>query len=263
MPDLPFAVKTLIKTGFLAGGRWVPECESTNTVLLAEDTPTPFLLGTDNQTAGRGRPGKTWVGGPGCLTFSVAVSAADVAKKRDLIDPHDASPVDGVSSLAVGAAVCEAIDRLSTHRHEPAQVKWPNDVLIEGKKVAGVLIETRGDRTVIGVGLNVSGDPPAGLNATTLEAAFGVAPTPAVVLPAVVFRLLDEGLRWDDEVLGYLRGRDALFGRRITVGDASPCEDGQPSSFITTAHGLSSRGELITEDRFLTGGTVGLLEDAA
>ena len=263
MTDLPFAVQTLTETGLLAGGRWLPECESTNTALLAEETPTPFLLGATNQTAGRGRPGKTWVGGPGCLTFSVAVSAADVARRREPIELHDASSVEGVSSLAVGAAVAAAIDRLTTHRHDPPEVKWPNDVLIEGKKVAGVLIETRGGRTVIGVGLNVSGAPPAGLGATTLEAAFGRDPDPALVLTTLAHRLLDEGLRWDDEVLGYLRGRDALFGRRITVGQASPAADDEPTSFITTAHGLSSRGELITEGRFLTGGTVAIVDAAA
>ena len=239
----------LLDSDLLAGGRWLAECESTNTLLLTEDMPTPYLLGADNQTAGRGRPGKSWSGGLGCLTFSLAVSDADVRTARELIELHEASPVVGVSSLAVGAAVCEAVNRMLPGRGELPMVKWPNDVLVGGRKLAGVLVERRGERTVIGVGLNVSNEPPAG--GTSLKAAYGVAPAMDVVLASLVFRLLDEGLRWDDEILGMVRARDALFGREITVSG--------PDEAVGTAHGITSRGELIVEGRFVSTGSVHLV----
>ena len=276
MSEIAAHLEHLIREPFLAGGRWLGECSSTNDLLLAEQTPTPYLLGTDVQTAGRGRPGKTWLSGPGALTFSIAVSAADVLAKRELIDLYDASPGEGVSSLAVGVAVCEAIERLtcgasfqlasngptqsgSSSPYQDSgvpQVKWPNDILIGGRKVAGILIETRGDRTVIGVGLNVNNDPPSGLEATSLKAAFGVEQSLPIVLSTLVFRLLDEGLRWDDEILGALRGHDALFGQQVVV--SSPTGD----NAIGTATGITSRGELIVDDQFVTSGSVRVVDEA-
>lgn len=138
----------------------VAETASTNADLLAR-LPTleaPLLLIAERQTAGRGRAGRTWhsVAGAG-LTFSLAW-------KFDL-------PLQDMLGLplAVGVAIAEALADLNVH----VQLKWPNDVLKDGKKLGGILIETaaaqavpygfqqypgadQANWAVIGIGLNLA-----------------------------------------------------------------------------------------------------------
>lgn len=131
--------------------RVVEETGSTNADLLAEldALATPTLLVAEKQTAGRGRAGRTWHSAPGAsLTFSLAW-------KFNL-------PMQALVGLplAVGVAIAEALAMFDVQ----ARLKWPNDVLYEGRKLAGVLIETASaaDRpqnaswAVIGIGLNMA-----------------------------------------------------------------------------------------------------------
>lgn len=127
----------------------VKETGSTNSDLMAR-LPTisaPVVLVAENQTAGRGRAGRSWLGAPGStLTFSLAW-------------PFSQSPQVLLGlPLAVGVALAEALGSMDV----PVQLKWPNDVLKDGKKLAGVLIETshqvnHESKTwaVIGIGLNL------------------------------------------------------------------------------------------------------------
>lgn len=109
----------------------------------------PVLVLAETQSAGRGRASNRWWSGTGALTFSL------------LLDAH-ASGLPTRSwpqlSLTVGLAIAEAVEELIGL---PAGLKWPNDVYLQGRKVAGVLIETpprqRG-KLVVGIGLNVN-DP--------------------------------------------------------------------------------------------------------
>lgn len=125
--------------------------------LIANDRsrPLPALIVADRQTHGRGRRGAGWWQSPGSLAASVVYSAADLG--------------GGVSlpcwSLACGVAVAEGIRSL-----EPAidaRVRWPNDVEVAGRKIAGILVETAGAaRLIFGIGVNTSGssaDAPLGV----------------------------------------------------------------------------------------------------
>ena len=131
--------------------RVVEETGSTNADLLAalDALRGPMLLAARTQTAGRGRAGRSWLSEPGkSLTFSLAW-------KFHL-------PVHALVGLplAVGVAIAEALAMFEV----PVRLKWPNDVLYEGRKLAGILIESAGaGRTphdaswaVIGIGLNMA-----------------------------------------------------------------------------------------------------------
>lgn len=105
----------------------------------------PVVLAADEQTAGHGRQGRDWVGMPGeALLFSVAL-------------PWERPPAESAAvTLACGVAVAERLERSGV----AVQVKWPNDLLLDGRKLAGILAEltedASGARTlVIGMGMNL------------------------------------------------------------------------------------------------------------
>jgi BirA family biotin operon repressor/biotin-[acetyl-CoA-carboxylase] ligase len=124
----------------------VAETGSTNADLLARAASlnAPVLLVAERQSAGRGRAGRSWLSGEGSsLTFSLAW-------KFDSLQGLSGLP------LAVGVLLSDALAALAV----PVQLKWPNDVLKDGAKLAGVLIETQaapggGVWAIIGVGLNL------------------------------------------------------------------------------------------------------------
>ena len=125
----------------------VRETGSTNADLLgrAAQLEAPLLLVAEHQSAGRGRAGRSWLSSPeGSLTFSLAWR-------------FDGGPqaLSGLP-LAVGVALAETLATLGQQVH----LKWPNDLLKDGDKLAGILIETQsapggGTWTVIGIGLNL------------------------------------------------------------------------------------------------------------
>ncbi len=128
----------------------VAETGSTNADLLAriDALDGPLLRIAENQTAGRGRAGRSWLSTPGAaLMFSLAWRFK--------------GPLHRMSGLpmAVGVALAETIASLGV----PVQIKWPNDLLRDGKKLAGILVETQAARkdgdgavwAVIGVGINL------------------------------------------------------------------------------------------------------------
>lgn len=156
------------------------ETDSTNleALRLAErGAPGGTLVVAEHQTAGRGRLERRWEAPPGTsLLFSL------------LLRPAWPAPDWALLNLAAAAAVCRC---LAGHRVQ-ATVKWPNDVLVDGKKVCGILAESRGGAAALGVGLNVrqTGFPP-GLRhpATSLEAATGVRFDRSELLCALLGRL--------------------------------------------------------------------------
>ena len=125
----------------------VPETGSTNVDLMARAAllARPLLLIAEHQSAGRGRAGRSWLSAAGdSLTFSLAWKFA--GPPQQLLG----------LPLAVGVALAEALGALDV----PVQLKWPNDLLKDGSKLAGILIETAraadgGTWAVIGIGLNL------------------------------------------------------------------------------------------------------------
>jgi BirA family transcriptional regulator, biotin operon repressor / biotin---[acetyl-CoA-carboxylase] ligase len=183
--------------------------------LAVAGAPGGLVVTADEQTAGRGRRGTAWFAPPGsCLLYS------------GLVRPF-ASDHGGLLPLAVPLAVCEAAEAVAPVR---CQVKWPNDVWIDERKVAGVLVEARPDEgwAVVGVGLNVAimdDEFPPELRETAIsllptEAEGGRPPGGAPGVRRALAALNETLGRWleagDDEVLNAYRARDALCGRRIS-----------------------------------------------
>ena len=143
-PITPAEVLPLLRGRFGRDYRYVERCESTQT-LLPEDAAEGVVAATDEQTAGRGRLGREWVALP---ATSVLVSIV----LRPSVPPPNLPEL----SLVAGRACAAAIEEVAGVR---AEVKWPNDVLVNGRKVAGILAEARERRVVLGVGINVSQQP--------------------------------------------------------------------------------------------------------
>lgn len=229
---------------------------STNTVLM--DRPNPpagqsEALLAEYQTAGRGRRGRSWIAPPGgaiCLSFSWVFREVP----RDM----------GALGLVVGVCALRALTHLGVRE---VRLKWPNDLLIEDRKLGGILIELRAESAgpacvTIGIGLNVA------LGAQLLEkiAATGLSPTDlataglkAVSRNTVAARLISsfvEGLLEfeRDGLKPFVQEwmlADALRGRPVTV--AAP--DG-PAKGI--ARGIDLDGALLVETpqgllRFISG----------
>jgi BirA family biotin operon repressor/biotin-[acetyl-CoA-carboxylase] ligase len=203
--------------------------------LAAAGAPGGLVVSADEQTAGRGRRGHAWFAPPGsCLLYSA------------LLRPYSGEELP-LLPLAVPIAVCEAAEAVAPVR---CQVKWPNDVWIDERKVAGVLVEARPDQgwAVIGVGLNVAIQPdefPPDLRetATSLLPTEAEGGLPAGGAPGVraAHDALNESLgRWTDargdRVLDAYRARDALCGKRISwEGGAGVAEE------------IDERGHLVVE----------------
>jgi BirA family biotin operon repressor/biotin-[acetyl-CoA-carboxylase] ligase len=189
--------------------------------LAAEGAPHGTLVTATEQSAGRGRQGRRWSAPPGrAILCSVVVR-----------DPPRLLP------LAAGVAVAETVG-------PEAMLKWPNDVLLDGRKVAGILVEGRPQEgwAVVGTGINVAVRPddfPGELR--------GVAGTlgldPEAVEP-VLDQLMEALGHWilasDDDVLEALRARDALVGQTVRwaggTGRAAGVND-QGRLMVATADG--------------------------
>ena len=118
--------------------RWVESTGSTNADLLNDTNAAPgTVLIADEQTGGKGRLGRAWVSPKGAqLAMSMVVEVPDP------LQPF------GLLSIAPGVAVTDVLPQ--------AQLKWPNDVQIEGKKIAGILSALDMPRVVVGIGINVA-----------------------------------------------------------------------------------------------------------
>jgi BirA family biotin operon repressor/biotin-[acetyl-CoA-carboxylase] ligase len=165
--------------------------------LAAAGAPHGTLVTAREQTAGRGRRGRTWVGPPGrALLMSLVV--------REL---------DPLLPLRAGLAVADLAG-------EGARVKWPNDVWVGGRKVAGILVEARPQAgwAVLGIGVNVAvdvADLPDDLHETA--GTLGRRPDELEEALAELLRALERRLREPAaESLAALRERDALLGREIS-----------------------------------------------
>jgi BirA family biotin operon repressor/biotin-[acetyl-CoA-carboxylase] ligase len=189
--------------------------------------PGGTVVTAEEQTSGRGRRNRAWVTPPGkALLYSAVL--------RPLESEHALLP------LAVPLAVCEAVEALASLE---CRVKWPNDVWIEERKVAGVLLEAHPpDWAVIGIGLNLAVEPaefPADLRWPATSVGHGVSAMDA--LAAVNERL---GIWVDasaERVLEEFEARDALRGRQIRWEGAG----GGTSAGAGRAEGIDQSGHLL------------------
>ena len=188
--------------------------------LAAAGAPSGSLVIAEEQTAGRGRGGKSWTSVPGAGIWTTIIER-----------PRDAAAID-VLSLRVGLRLAPVLERWTT---APVRLKWPNDLFVGPHKLAGVLIEARWrggrvDWVAIGIGVN--------LRATFAEAAALEGADPQVVLaeviPAVRAAAFASGALTDSE-LAEFTSRDLASGRLVS----HPAEG--------TARGISRTGELLVE----------------
>jgi BirA family biotin operon repressor/biotin-[acetyl-CoA-carboxylase] ligase len=154
----------------LGGWRWFHSLPSTNTEALLwveQGAPDLALVAADEQTAGRGRMGRSWFTPPGAaLAFSLVLRGGAsrpserLPKSSETSEVWSEAPTTAFTRLTgLGAlAVCQALQELCGL---PAQIKWPNDVLLDGRKTAGILVEAawQGDSLLaaaVGIGVNVT-----------------------------------------------------------------------------------------------------------
>jgi BirA family biotin operon repressor/biotin-[acetyl-CoA-carboxylase] ligase len=126
--------------------RVVERCTSTNDLLLKRVSENPVLVAAEEQTAGRGRRGRRWHSAPGAgITFSLGRRMRRPAREAAAL------------SLVAGVATTRALRALGAHK---AALKWPNDLMVDGAKLGGILVEIHNsNHAVIGIGLNCRRTP--------------------------------------------------------------------------------------------------------
>ena len=230
------------------------EVESTNTVLsrLAGSGATEgSVVLAESQRQGRGRLGQAWFSPSGVNLYASVLF-------RERLTPRAAAQF----SFIAGLALTDAIKELGLH---PA-IKWPNDVLVDTKKVAGTLVECaiRGelvDFLVLGVGVNLNVDPQslhdalgeAAAAATSLSAATGHEIDRNAFAASYLNRLEDWATCYRNNgaatVLAAWRDRDILTGRRVMVRGAGAGFDGR-------VLGVNDEGRLVVQDSLGSGRVV-------
>ena len=232
-----------VADGQPVGLEWVASIDSTNSELMRRaraGRAEPVLLVAQTQTAGRGRMGRSWQGtADDALTFSISLPLA----------PHDWSGL----SLALGVALADALD---PRRRCGLGLKWPNDLWLQQRKLAGILVETvtpavsaatqrtAARQLVIGVGINIAERPAAGLSvapAWARELLPGC--TAADVLQAVAAPLLAAARQFEQYGFAPFHARfdarDVLRDRSVTATGA------QGEAVVGTAHGVDDVGALL------------------
>lgn len=205
------------------------EIDSSNTELMRRaraGRTEPVLLVAERQTAGRGRLGRAWQSAAGdSLTFSLGLPLA----------PADWSGL----SLAVGIAVAEAL-------HPAAKLKWPNDLWVDDRKLAGILVETASSApaaeryAVIGIGLNVAprfveGVSPPPISLRELDPQADAAGALERIVPPLVRTLQAFAQFGFAPFQARFQARDALRDRAVALSDGT----------AGTAHGVAEDGSLL------------------
>ena len=180
--------------------------------LARAGAPEGTLVWAGEQTAGRGRRGRVWRSPPGNLYLSLVLRPGGA--------PPRAAQLGFVAALGLGNALAPLAEAATALRY-----KWPNDVLLNGKKLAGILLESetaasgRVDFVVVGIGVNLVFAPEDVEFPATSLAAEGVAGvTPPVLLEAFVRHFENWATRWREE--GFAPVRAAWLARAEGLGAA-------------------------------------------
>ncbi len=200
--------------------------DSTNSYLLNSKQIEEFgtLVFAEEQTAGHGRRGKTWVSKPGKnLTFSLLFNKE--------LNSFKISHLNLTAALSVAIAL-ENLHQLSVN------LKWPNDVLVNNKKICGILVETsvRGskiDRAVIGFGVNVNQDyfnQSFDIEPTSVKASVGMEVSRERLLSEIL-NIFEENLfilqKNPKYILDLWRSRSKMLGAKVKVSDGKSVKLGK------------------------------------
>jgi BirA family transcriptional regulator, biotin operon repressor / biotin---[acetyl-CoA-carboxylase] ligase len=173
--------------------------------LAAEGAPHGTVVHADEQTRGRGRMANTWFSPPGNLYISILLRTGQPANRV------------GELSFVAALAVADTVEALLP-RQIRAMLKWPNDVLVNGAKVAGILLEHVDNATILGIGLNVLEAPSnTAYKTTTIVANGGIASVDGardILLDRLGRHLSD----W--RVDGFPSIREQWLGRSYPIGAA-------------------------------------------
>ena len=219
--------------------------DSTNTWLLEGELPAPITLcAAEHQTLGRGRRGKTWHSPDSGVTFSMRFNRHESVEQ-----------FNGLSLLA-GAVLCDSLRAVGI---ADAKIKWPNDVLVNNAKLAGILIESRsvvpkpGTCIVVGMGINYKRGDEAQLidqASTDLFALCGEngLPDRSMLIAEIAVRLAEVVTA---DVPAAVRGLAASWNNYDALAEAEVCASvAGGESVIGLAHGIDSSGgfRIQTED---------------
>jgi BirA family transcriptional regulator, biotin operon repressor / biotin---[acetyl-CoA-carboxylase] ligase len=238
----PEAVEPLLRGRFGRPYSYQERCDSSQR-LLDRSAAEGAVAVCDDQTAGRGRLGRSWTAPPGTAILASV-----------LLEPPAERAVAELS-LVGGLAAAEAIEAATALA---AQIKWPNDVLVNRRKVAGVLAEAAEGKVVLGLGVNVTQSREqlprdAKVQAGSLLTVDGVRRERAPILADLLLRLEREYDRWRegglDAIYAGLGARDFLRGRRVFV-------DGEPGLGIAVDRRGRLEVELAGERRLVESGEV-------
>ncbi len=224
---------------------YLPTVDSTNSWALEHlrDRSTgSVLVVTDQQTAGRGQRQNSWFADSCSLTFSLVT---ELPKHQSRFDP--------LISLSVAVWICQVLEAAVEAEGQTSrriQIKWPNDILIDGKKAGGILIESlvgETEKQVIGIGLNINQaefdfDASSAVLPISMRQAFQRTFERTELLVRIVSAIqhgLNRG-QSDEEMLASFSNRDFLLGRSVVVqmGD---------TRVVGTCSGVNERGGLLVE----------------
>ncbi|HXT81221.1 MAG TPA: biotin--[acetyl-CoA-carboxylase] ligase [Acetobacteraceae bacterium] len=213
--------------------------------LMAAGAGHGTVVHADEQTAGRGRLSRVWVSRPGNLYMSILLQPdVPVARRSEL-------------SFVAAIAVADTV-RALLPKQARAMLKWPNDVLVDGAKIAGILLEQIGDATIIGIGLDVLHAPSdVGYKTTSIAASGGIA-TVDGARDILLARLEQHLQSWQQD--GFAVIREAWLDRSYPIG-ARLRISVQGATFEGDFAGLDPDGALLLDDhgerRRIVAGDVG------
>ena len=201
----------------------------------ARGAPEGTVVWARVQRAGRGRRGRSWVSPPGNLYFSVILRPACEARSVAQL------------SFVAALAVLDLVDRSVPGR---ARCKWPNDVLVDGGKVAGILLESalgpggRVDLVVLGIGVNLASHPgiEGPIPSTSLADAGAMTLAPEEALSSVLAALARRRREWETQ--GFAAVRSAWLGRAHGLGGPVTVANGE-RRLAGVFEGLDEGGALV------------------
>jgi BirA family transcriptional regulator, biotin operon repressor / biotin---[acetyl-CoA-carboxylase] ligase len=239
-PVIPAAVMPLLTAPLAGPVRWSPETGSTNddaAALARDGAPEGTVIGTDHQTAGRGRRGRAWVDAPGeALMYSIIL--------RPRVSPVDA----GLLPIVIAVGVADALEGCGV---PDVEIAWPNDILAGGSKVVGILCEMSADQervtwAVAGMGINVGPVPdvPDARWVPGSLAALCERPRRGELLVSALAAIGRRYEAWLEHgpvgIVSAFGRRDHLAGGPVTLGTAAGGVTG-------IARGIDSLGRLVVD----------------